>query len=118
MARLLVDAVATNYGDPEGHPDLLTISASIADAQLGTTVTGLPASSFSASGVAGAFLSITIEKVYEFPPNSGFYNIQLRKSHGGTSPLPKGIHVLGLKVQRTVQGTTDFGQTITSIRIV
>ena len=112
MSRLIISAVANDFGEVSGTPDLLTISASVSDAVSGAPISGLTKTNFKVKFVAGA-MNPDLSEVSEFPANSGFYNLRLLIAGQFKSRTVFGVMVTLPPKGNVRPGTPDSqGQTV------
>lgn len=112
----MVEAVATDYAEPAGTADVITINVSVSDARTGRPVCGLEKAHFSIVPIAGTLGPIRVDNVFKSPLDSGFYHVTVSRTFGATDKLPSGMHVLGIQIHRPAaegaRSAGDFGQTV------
>jgi hypothetical protein len=121
LARLIVEALATDYAEPAGTTDVITINVSVSDTRTGRPICGLEKSHFSIIPIAGTLGPIRVDNVFESPLDSGFYHISVSRAFGATDKLPSGMHILGIQVHRPAaapaRSAGDSGQTVARVQV-
>jgi hypothetical protein len=119
---LIVEAIATDYAEPAGTTDVITINVSVSDARTGRPVCGLEKSHFTIAPIAGVIGPIHVDNIFESPLDSGFYHVTISRAFGATEKLPSGMHVLGIQIHRPAgeraRAAGDSGQTVARVQVL